>query len=342
MPHPLRVGIVGAGAVARAHHLPGLAALEDVSVVSVANRTEASSRAVAAAFGVPRIHSDWRSLVTDPDLDAVVIGTWPDTHVTVARAAIEADKHVLVEGRLAHDHRQARALLETARALPHVTVMVVPAALTFWADRTIQRLLAEEVLGRLVAVEVRWGGTTDLQQHPAWRRDRRRSGINVMELGILVESVARWVGFPRWVQAIEQIVDTDASAAPPGFVADVPDLLDWQGELPGGALVRTLMSPHLPPQVLGRTVSLTGSEATLVVDLQDRTLRLYPRGSVDGQAIEPRADEPQDWRVEAEFVGAIRQEEPVRFTDLATAERYMAVTDAVRRAARTGRRRWVA
>ena len=54
--------------------------------------------------------------------------------------------------------------------------------------------------------------------------------------------------------------------------------------------------------------------------------------------VEIPAYERQDWRVEAEFIGAIRGQEQVRLTDFATGVRYMAFTDAVNESAATGQR----
>ena len=43
---------------------------------------------------------NWRALITDPNLDAIVIGTWPYMHRTLVLAALEAGKPVLTEARL--------------------------------------------------------------------------------------------------------------------------------------------------------------------------------------------------------------------------------------------------
>jgi predicted dehydrogenase len=337
----LRVGIVGAGAVACDRHLPGLRGIDGVDVRAVANRTARSSQRAAQELDVPVAYGSWEELVADPELDAVVVGTWPDSHATITTAALAAGKHVLTEGRMAMDHTEARVMLAASLQRPDRVAMVVPAAVTFWADRTVQRLLDEGSVGRLLAVKVQWGGTSPRRQHPAWRRDRRRSGNNVMELGILVESVARWVGHPVWVQAVERIIDTRAVEAPDGFVADVPDYLAVQGELPGSVALSMEMSPHLL-HAGPRSVTMFGTAGTLHVDLEARRLSLATDGDNGTAQTVPTAAESQDWRVEAEFVGAIRGEEPIRLNDLATAERYMAVTDTVRDAARTGRRSNVA
>ena len=44
--------------------------------------------------------NDWSDVVQNPDIDAVVIGTWPYLHHTIVLAALQANKHVLTEARL--------------------------------------------------------------------------------------------------------------------------------------------------------------------------------------------------------------------------------------------------
>jgi len=68
------VGIVGAGQIARDRHVPGFRRLPGVELVAVANRGLESSRRAAEEFGFARAHRHWRDLLTDPDVDAVVIG----------------------------------------------------------------------------------------------------------------------------------------------------------------------------------------------------------------------------------------------------------------------------
>lgn len=44
--------------------------------------------------------ASWEDIITDPEIDAVVIGTWPYTHRTLVLAALQANKHVLTEARM--------------------------------------------------------------------------------------------------------------------------------------------------------------------------------------------------------------------------------------------------
>lgn len=47
-----------------------------------------------------QVAANWSELINDPEIDAVVIGTWPHTHHTLVLAALAANKHVLTEARL--------------------------------------------------------------------------------------------------------------------------------------------------------------------------------------------------------------------------------------------------
>ena len=114
--HRIRIGLIGAGGNTRTRHIPGLRALDGVEIVSVCNRRRESSEAVARAFDIPRICEHWEQIVADPDLDAVVIGTWPYLHCPITVAALNAGKHVLTEARLAMNAAESHQMLQAAQA----------------------------------------------------------------------------------------------------------------------------------------------------------------------------------------------------------------------------------
>ena len=122
----LRIGIIGAGANTRARHIPGLRAVEGVEIVTVCNRRRESAQAVAQEFGIPRICDHWEQVLADPDVDAVVIGTWPYLHCPITLAALAAGKHVLTEARLSLNVAEARQMLQAARNQPRLVAQVVP------------------------------------------------------------------------------------------------------------------------------------------------------------------------------------------------------------------------
>ena len=88
----------------------------------------------------------------------------------------------------------------------------------------------------------------------------------------------------------------------------------------------------------GSQIHLYGSEGTLKYELQphDRLLG-GRRGDRELHEIPVPPDKAMDWRVESEFIDAIRGQGKIEFTDFATGVRYMQFTEAVARSAQTGR-----
>ncbi|WP_457355576.1 Gfo/Idh/MocA family protein [Sphingomonas sp. UYP23] len=87
---PLRLGIVGVGKIARDQHLPAIAASPDFTLVAAASRN-------ATLDGYHHFDTIEAMLVDGADLDAVSICTPPGGRDHIARAAIAAGKHVMIE-----------------------------------------------------------------------------------------------------------------------------------------------------------------------------------------------------------------------------------------------------
>ena len=332
----IRVGIVGAGGNTKAKHIPGLQAIENVTIVGVCNRSRASSEAVAAEFDIPQVFDNWRQLVEAPDIDAVVIGTWPYMHHPVTLAALEASKHVLCEARMAMNAREAHDMLQASRSRPHLVAQVVPSPFSLRVDRTIQRLLAEGFLGELLAIEVRdYGGFLDLEGPLSWRQDFRLSGLNVMMLGIWYEAVMRWIGEATRVMAMGKtfvkLRARDGESARQSVI--IPEHLDVLADMACGAQAHfcsTRAAGHTGPS----GCRLYGSEGTL--RFEDGQLLGGRRDDAQLQEIIIPAEEEGRWQVEEDFIEAVRGKAPVRLTTFQEGVRYMEFTEAVFRSRQTG------
>src|SRR4051794_32850259 len=115
MTQRVRLGLIGAGANTRARHIPGFLAIEGVEIAAVCNRRPESTQAIAREFHVPRTYATWEKLVADPELDAIVVGTWPYLHCPITLAALDAGKHVLTEARLSMNAAEAHRMVAKAR-----------------------------------------------------------------------------------------------------------------------------------------------------------------------------------------------------------------------------------
>jgi predicted dehydrogenase len=94
----VRVGVVGAGLVAQAEHLPYLSSFRDrFTIAAIAEPSLTVREALGARYGVPGLHADYRAMLDGGGLDAVVVTSPAGTHAEVVIAALDAGLHVFVE-----------------------------------------------------------------------------------------------------------------------------------------------------------------------------------------------------------------------------------------------------
>lgn len=333
----LRVGIIGAGQIARDRHLPGLRAIPGVRVVGVCNLHRESSNRVAREFDIPRIFESWEHLVEDDAIDAVVIGTWPYLHCPITLAALEAGKHVLTQARMAMNAREAQRMLDKSREHPSKTAMIVPSPYGLVGESYVKRLIADGFLGSLREVHVAGMSAklADPSTPMSWRQMTKYSGFNMLNLGILYESVLRWVAPANRVCAYaSKIVPTRADPET-GKTSRVgtPDSVQVLTGHEDGA-VGVFRVSAVVRHADEMTVTLFGSDGTLRYDFATDTLSGARSDEPGLQPIRIPDDDRGGWNVEAEFIGAIRGENRVTRTDFLTGARYMQFTEAVARSSR--------
>ena len=113
-PQPLGVAVAGLGFGEKVH-LPALAAATDLEAVALWHPRQERLDAATAAHGLKGF-SDWDALLADPAVDAVIIATPPAPRFDLARRALEAGKHLLLEKPIALHADQARELQRLALA----------------------------------------------------------------------------------------------------------------------------------------------------------------------------------------------------------------------------------
>lgn len=117
----IRIGIIGGGYMGKAHAVAFAAvgglfstALRPVLEMVCAS-TDTSAERYRTSFGFNRATSDWRTLVNDPDVDAVVIASPQVTHKEIAIAAFQAGKPVFCEKPLGASLEESRDMVAAAK-----------------------------------------------------------------------------------------------------------------------------------------------------------------------------------------------------------------------------------
>ena len=190
----------------------------------------------------------------------------------------------------------------------------------------------------MLAVELQaaQGRFLDRDEPLHWRHDASLSGLNVLNMGIWYEAMMRWLGPAHRVTAMTKIaVPRRRDATGAWHDVRVPDHVDVLAQLQSGAVAHlrfSAVTALAPPS----EVWIFGSEGTLRLEADARRLSGARRGEDALREIPIPADRRIGWRVEEEFVSAIRGRETVRRTTFEDGVRYMEFTAAVARSAALG------
>jgi UDP-N-acetylglucosamine 3-dehydrogenase len=215
----VRIGIIGAGAIAEKAFLPGFAepnspqaarALPDWSfngcpdtrVVMLASRNLQKVQSVAAEFQVPHVSTDWRDLVANPDVDAVCITTPNYLHCEMTVAACRAGKHVLVEKPMALTLNEADEMIAAAEDA-RVVLMVQQTQRFFPVHEVAKEIVDAGALGQILSLRARWSHAGPEYWSPdgKWFFEKDKAGYGAMfDLGIHKFDLIRFLSGKEAVQ----------------------------------------------------------------------------------------------------------------------------------------------
>lgn len=98
----IRTAIIGAGGFAKGMHLPNLSKLDkSYQIHAIMSRTGHNAKACAEQYAAKYATTDYQQILSDPDIDLVVLCTPHDQHALQVEQALIANKHILVEKPLA-------------------------------------------------------------------------------------------------------------------------------------------------------------------------------------------------------------------------------------------------
>lgn len=107
--NPLRMGVIGCGGIAQMMHLPYMDEYEQFEIVALADIHRPTLDAVGARYRVTNLYTDYRELLARDDIEAVGI-FHAGTHYETVMAALDANKHILVEKPLAWNLRETEEI----------------------------------------------------------------------------------------------------------------------------------------------------------------------------------------------------------------------------------------
>jgi predicted dehydrogenase len=181
------VGIIGCGLIGQKR----AKSLGEGRLVACADINDARVKALSANSGVKGF-SDWRVLLTLPEVEIVIVATLHDSLAEITLAAIEAGKHVLVEKPAARNPAELVPVMVAAERY-EVMVHVGFNHRYHRAFRKARELFEAGALGELMFIRARYGHGGRIGYDKEWRSDPRRSGGGEMiDQGVHIIDLARW------------------------------------------------------------------------------------------------------------------------------------------------------
>lgn len=198
----LRVGLIGAGFMGKAHSL-AYAALPmffwptpAMPVrASIAEATQELADEAALRFGFEKGTADWRSIIDDPTIDIIDIATPNDLHPQMAIAAAEAGKHIICEKPLARNASEAKAMLDAVTAAGVVNMVAFNYRRTP-AVALAKKYIEEGAIGEIINFRGTYlqDWSADPQSPLSWRFQKSIAGSGAVgDIGTHVIDLARYL-----------------------------------------------------------------------------------------------------------------------------------------------------
>ena len=143
------VAVIGFGLAGRVFHAPFVSAVPGLKLEAIVQRRGGEA---AKAYPAARILRSVEEAFADPAIQLIVVGTPNETHFTLAKQALEAGKHVVIDKPFAATSAQARELIELASSR---SLIIAPFHNRRWDGDflTVRKLIDRKSVGRLVTFE---------------------------------------------------------------------------------------------------------------------------------------------------------------------------------------------
>lgn len=205
----IRVGLIGYGMAGRVFHAPTITSVPDLKLVKVVERNREQSKERYPWVEIVRTPEN---LFEDPDIDLVVVATPNDSHYDLAKRALLAGKHVVVEKPFANTSEEAAELVQISKQQNKV--------LSVYHNRrwdgdfmTIQKLLKEDFIGDVVDYAAHWDRYHNQVNTIRWRESGGIGTGILYDLGShLIDQALVLFGVPEWVSGDARILREGAKS----------------------------------------------------------------------------------------------------------------------------------
>ncbi len=179
----LKVGVIGAGAIAP-NHCKSVLSYQGAELAAIADSSAERLRSVADEYGIPRRHRSAEALIEDRGIDAVTIALPTYMHAPVAEAALAAGKHVLLEKPFAMNTAEAVRVITAAEKAGRVFALGMNQRFVR-SSQTVRALVERGELGAIYFAKAYWCRRSGIPRLGTWFGDSRRAGGgSLLDIGV--------------------------------------------------------------------------------------------------------------------------------------------------------------
>ncbi|KAI9840271.1 MAG: hypothetical protein M1837_001806 [Sclerophora amabilis] len=276
------IAVVGYGMAAKVFHIPILKSVPAFHLYAIVQRHPTADDDAEKDHPGIKSHRSTEEMVKDPAVDVVVITTIPDTHVHLAKLALEAKKHVLVEKPIAPTSLEAEELIDLAKKQGCL--------ITVYQNRrwdsdylTLSQLIKDNSLGRLVEFETHFDRyRPEVPSAESWKTRPLPASGALYDLGThLIDQVIHSFGLP---QRITGFVGAQRRGETQGFEDSFTVLLHYED-----GLLATAKSSVISPETTQLRYWIRGEKGSFKkhhLDCQEDQLKQGMKPGDVGFALE--------------------------------------------------------
>ena len=202
MARTVRVGVVGAGSIARASHVPNYAQVPGVKLAAICDVDEQRAQALAGEFDIPKVLTDYKKLLKE-DLDAISICAPNVYHAPVALEAFGRGIHVLCEKPMATTAKDAQAMVDAARKAKRI-LMVAHQGRFRNESQTLTKFVDAGRLGDVFYARAGYLRRRGIPGAGSWFTTKALAGGGALiDIGVHALDLVLWfMGFPKPVTVL--------------------------------------------------------------------------------------------------------------------------------------------
>ena len=186
----MNFGLLGAGWFGREAHLRNLLLIEGVKPIAVSSRSEASLEAARDIAGDElQISRDWRDVVKNPAVDAVIVALTNDQHYEAAMAALKAGKHVMCEKPLGLTVGDCSRII--TQASESERVLQIGHEMRFQKLYSHMKTMIEG--GEVGDLQLMWCREFRGPMRPGWRSSEALTGGTILEKNVHHIDLFNWM-----------------------------------------------------------------------------------------------------------------------------------------------------